>query len=326
MNRAGFFAWLRSLRVPLAVLLGVGALVGLVAETVGPHPLPAGARAPHARAAWALRRAGDAQVRVEGAAGTGVGIGLDSDGDVLAGAWALGVAKTVTVRRADGMRYEARVHGVDARTGLALLVPTGNGTGLGGGSLDSVEQLQPGQKVYALGVRGTARARAGEVRDTRGGEVDSPTVPVVVTDIRACPEDAGGVLADAAGRVVGVLLARSHCAPARALPLSAAHHLAAELKAGGRAMRGWIGLDAADAVGGVGGVQVTRVEPGSPAAQAGLRAGDRLVNLDGLPMQHASELAPRIAESPPGHDAALTVLRDGHTLGVTVIVAVEPGR
>lgn len=321
MNRTGFFAWLRSLRAPFAVLLGVGALVGLVAETVGPHPLPAGARAPHARAAWALRRAGDAQVRVEGAAGTGVGIGLDSDGDVLAGAWALGVAKTVTVRRADGMRYEARVHGVDARTGLALLVATGNGTGLGGGSLDSVEQLQPGQQVYALGVRGAARA--GEVRDTRGGEVDSPTVPVVVTDIRACPEDAGGVLADAAGRVVGVLLARSHCAPARALPLSAAHHLAAELKAGGRAMRGWIGLDAADAVGGV---QVTRVAPGSPAAQAGLRAGDRVVNLDGLPMQRASELVPHIAESPPGHDAALTVLRDGHTLGVTVIVAVEPGR
>lgn len=162
-----------------------------------------------------------------------MGIGLDSDGDVLAGAWALGVAKTVTVRRADGMRYEARVHGVDARTGLALLVPTGNGVGLGGGTLDSVEQLQPGQQVYALGVRGAARG--GEVRDTRGGEVDSPTVPVVVTDIRACPEDAGGVLADAAGRVVGVLLVRSHCAPARALPLSAAHHLAAELKAGGRA-------------------------------------------------------------------------------------------
>lgn len=323
MNTAVFIARLRSWRAPLAVLLGLGALAGLLAESIGPRPLPAGARAPHVQAAWALRRAGNAQVRVEGAAGTGVGVSLDADGDVLAGAWVLGVAKTVTVKRADGMRYQARVHGVDARTGLALLVAGGSGAGPGGGTLDSVEPLQPGQQVYTLGGGGAVHARAGAVLDARGGEAGSPAVPAVLTDIRTCPEDAGGVLADAAGRVVGVLLARAHCAAAQALPLSAARHLAAQLKAGGRAQRGWIGLEVEDAVGGV---QVRRVAADSPAAHAGLRAGDRVVNLDGQPMLRASELAPRIAESPPGHDAALTVLRNGHRLGVTVIVAAEPGR
>ncbi|HQT00609.1 MAG: hypothetical protein B7Y26_00790 [Hydrogenophilales bacterium 16-64-46] len=310
---------LRSLTTPLAVLLGVAALVWLIAETLGPHPLPAGATAPPTRAALALQRAGAAQVRVEGAAGTGVGIVLDASGDVLAGAWAVGDAPTATVQWADRTRRAGRVRGVDVRTGLALIEVADARPR--SGTLDAVEPLQPGQPVYALGARGTPHARSGSVRDARAGLPHSPAVPVVVTGIRVCPEDAGGVLADAAGRVVGVLLARPHCAPALALPLSAAHHLAAELKSSGRAKRGWIGLVAEDAPGGA---IVVRTTPGSPAAQAGVRAGDQVRNLDGAPMPRAAELASRIAESPPGHDAALTVLRDGQSLGITVIVAEEP--
>lgn len=313
--------WLRSLTTPLAVLLGVAALMWLIAETVGPHPLPAGAAAPPTRPALAVQRAEAAQVRVEGAAGTGVGTALDASGDVLVGAWALGDSPTATVQWADGTRRAGRVRGVDARTGLALLAVVN--TRHGSGTLDAVERLHPGQTVYALGVRGRPHALLGSVRDTRAGLPYSPAVPVVVTDIRVCPEDAGGVLADAAGRVVGVLLAAPQCGPARVLPLSAAHHLAAELKSSGRAMRGWIGLVAEDAPGGA---VVIRITPGSPAAQAGVRTGDQVRNLDGTPMPRAAELASRIAESPPGHDAALTVLRDGQSLGITVIVAEEPPR
>lgn len=291
----------------------------LVGTRLGIHPLAAGARAPHTRPAVALQRAAAAQVGVVGALGSGTGVLLDASGDVLAGAWMLGTRPDATLRLADGTQRPARVRGIDARTGLALLVADAP---LGAADmLDAVERLQAGQQVYALGVGGAARAVSGVLRTTPSALPGQLSVPQVASDAVVCPQDAGGVLADTAGRVVGVLLARTGCGPARALPLAAAHHLAAELKSAGRATRGWIGLAGGDTPDGV---RVLRVAAGSPAAQAGIRPGDRVLNLDGLPVRHAAELDPRVAESPPGHDAALTLVRDGHTLGVTVIVAAEP--
>lgn len=311
----------RLLSVPLAVLLGVAGLVWLVGETVRPHAVAPGAAAPHTRAAQALARAAGDQVRVQGVAGSGAGLLLDPVGDVLSGAWMLGQAATATLHRADGTQQAARLRGIDARTGLALL--TADHAWPQTGMLDAVEPLRPGQRVYLLGSGGAVRAQVGSLRQTRVSLPGQAAVPVMTTDIRACPEDAGGVLADQAGRVIGVVLAAPQCGPAQILPLSAARHLAAELKANGRAVRGWIGAEAEDTAAGV---VLRSVRANSPAAQAGLRAGDRLLNLDGVPLRQAAEFAPRIAESSPGHDAALTVLRDGHSLGVTVIVVAEPAR
>ena len=311
-------------RRPLFNLLGVlivAGLVWLVGERLGTHPLPAGETAPPTNAALALKRAGAAQVSVVGTNGIGVGVMLDASGDVLAGRWALGAATTAMLHLDNGAQVPAHVRAADARSGLVLLEAA---TPLpAGGALDAIERLHSGQPVYVLGAGGIRQARAGTLLDTQASRPWLPSLSLLATDVRVCPQDAGGVLADEAGRVVGVLAAREQCGEALALPLSVARHLAAELKAYGRAMRGWIGVTGADAPDGV---RLLAVVAGSPAAVAGLRVGDRVLNIDGVPVRQAAYLVSRVAEMPPGHDAALTVQRDGHTLGVTVMVAAEPVR
>ena len=311
----------RPMRALLAGLLLVAGLVWLVGHRLGTHPLPAGATAPHARTALAIARAGAAQVGVTGAAGSGVGVVLDASGDVLAGAWVLGDARTAQLRLADGTAVPARVRAVDTRAGLALL--EADAPLPANGALDGVERLHPGQPVHTLGAAGSRHAQTGALLDTHASRPWLPAIALLATDLRACPHDAGGVLADEVGRVIGVLSARMQCGEALALPLSVARHLAAELKSNGRAVRGWIGVTGADASDGV---RLLAVADGSPAAVAGLRTGDRVLNIDGVPARQAAYLVSRVAEMPPGHDAALTVQRDGHILGVTVIVAAEPVR
>lgn len=279
----------------------------------GSDTVPAGA--PAVPSAQAIQRAAAAQVRVEAPGGVGSGLRLDDSGDVLAATGVLGGAGTVNVRDALGVQHRARVRGVDPVTGLALLETSA----LAGGPLDfdAVETLRAGQAVYALGADTTARGQVTQAAGTLAGAAD---VAVIVTDARACPEDAGGALADAAGRIVGVLLPLPRCGDAIALPLAAAHRLAAQLKTGGHARRGWIGVTVADTAGGV---RIESVVPDSPAAHAGLRVGDTVIACDGA-LPRAAGFAPRVAAMPPGHDAALTIRRDGHVLGVTVIVAAEP--
>jgi len=74
------------------------------------------------------------------------------------------------------------------------------------------------------------------------------------------------------------------------------------------------------------GALVASVEPGSPAAVAGLKPGDVIRRYDGKAIIDAGDLPPQVAATPPGHDAALEVWRNGKSLGIDITVALLPDR
>lgn len=149
-----------------------------------------------------------------------------------------------------------------------------------------------------------------------------------------------GATANQPGRVVGVnaqIYSRSggYQGVAFAIPIDVAMQVAQQLKADGKVTRGWLGIGIQDLnqelassfrLKEPGGALVASVEPGSPAAIAGLRAGDVIRRYDGKDIVEAGDLPPQIAASRPGHDAALQVWRNGTSLGIDVTVARLPDR
>jgi len=120
-----------------------------------------------------------------------------------------------------------------------------------------------------------------------------------------------------------------------AIPIDVAMRVAAQLKTDGKVTRGWLGVGIQELNQDLAtsfklnepvGALVASVEPGSPAAVAGLKPGDVIRRYDGKAIIEAGDLPPQVALTPPGHDAALEVWRNGRSLGIDITVARLPDR
>jgi serine protease Do len=139
---------------------------------------------------------------------------------------------------------------------------------------------------------------------------------MIQTDASINPGNSGGALVDALGEVIGIntsIFSRSGGSEGLgfAIPIDRALRVAADLMQYGEVRRAWTGVDVeavdADAWGRTRGVQVTSVAPGSPADEAGLKPGDRLVEADG-----------KTLGTPLDFEAVLLDLRAGDPVEITV--------
>jgi serine protease Do len=147
----------------------------------------------------------------------------------------------------------------------------------------------------------------------------------IQTDASINPGNSGGPLFDSRGEVVGMNTAIRAGATGIgfAIPVDAIKEVLPQLRSTGHVERGKLGLafqavtsDIARALGldAPHGALVAEVEPGGPAAKAGLAPGDVVLAVDGAKIRHATDLPREIAEHAPGSEVRLTVLRAGKTL------------
>jgi S1-C subfamily serine protease len=159
-----------------------------------------------------------------------------------------------------------------------------------------------------------------------GGVVSS----AVQTSAPINPGNSGGALADLDGRVVGIpTLAAANPeaggAPAPgigfAIPSNTVRRIADQLIASGHVTnsgRAYLGVRVASSLGATGAL-IAAVDKGTPAARAGLRAGDRIVAVDRKPTLSAEDLATVLAELRPGQSVPVAVLDpSGQRRSVTV--------
>src|SRR5918996_1198521 len=230
--------------------------------------------------------------------GGGSGVVVTADGFMLTSAHV--VAETGRGVRAsflDGRELEADVVGADPLSDLAVLraapgdlVPV---------ELGDAERLRVGQLVVAMGnphgfgssVTAGVVSALGRALPTRAGRIVDN---VIQTDAALNPGNSGGALADGRGRVVGVNTAVAGIGLGLAVPINATtRSIVAALMREGRFRRAYIGIAGgsrplpprvARRLGREAGVEVVDVVAGSPAALAGLRAEDLILDVGGTPV------------------------------------------
>ena len=286
---------------------------------------------------------------------TGVGSGVIYNGagwivtnhHVVAGA----VGGQVSVQLMDGRQLTGHVYGNDTLTDLAIVKV--DATGLPSAQMGDSSTLQPGQLAVAIGSPlGTftnsvtagivsALGRTITVTDEQTGQ------PVVInnliqTDAAINPGNSGGALVDSSGRVIGIntALAQSAQGIGFAIPIDIAKPIMRQAVAGQPIARPWIGVYFTSLNLGnyrqlgqpinygayINSPQASQlaVIPGSPAAKAGLQAGDIITAVDGQRIDDAHPLDEVLVTYAPGDTVQLQILRGGHTETVSLTLGTRP--
>ena len=240
-------------------------------------------------------------------------------------------AEEISIVLADRRRLDAEVVGSDPEADIAVLkvepedlvaVPFGDS-----------DKLKVGDFVVAIGnpfgIGQTATLGIVSALGRTGLGIEGYE-SFIQTDASINPGNSGGALVDQQGRLVGIntaILSRGggNIGIGFAIPVNMARHLIDQLIAYGEVRRGLLGVliqdltpDIAEAmrVEADGGAVISRVVPESPAAEAGLKAGDVILSLDGKAVASSAELRNRIGLMAPGRKVELGVVRKGRRLTV----------
>jgi S1-C subfamily serine protease len=275
-------------------------------------------------------------VRIDaGRGGSATATVWSADGLIVAAHHSVDDDEELTVALASGEVVKAMVVGRDPTTDLVLLraEATGlaapawpDGDGPAAGELVLLLS-RPGRAVRAdLGI--VSRA-AGEWRAPSGGRLER----YLETSLALRPGLSGGLLLAADGAPVGLATAGLLRGLAMAVPVTALRRVLAGLRAGGPVRRGYLGLatipvglpgPAAERAGQGRALLVTGVEPGGPAALAGILLGDALLSAGGQPLAGPHDLASSLEPERVGQATPLRILRAGEPLDVTVTIGPRP--
>ena len=271
------------------------------------------------------------------ASGVGSGFVLTADGYIMTNAHVVDGADEVMVTLADKREFKARTIGADKRTDVAVVKI--EAAGLPAIKVGDVNRLKVGEWVMAIGspfgLENTVTAGIVSAKGRDTGDY----LPFIQTDVAINPGNSGGPLINMRGEVIGInsqIYSRSggFMGISFAIPMDEAIRVSDQLRASGRVSRGRIGVqigtvtkDIAEAVG-LGkpqGALVGGVEDDSPAAKAGVEAGDIILRFDGKPIEKNSDLPRLVGNTKPGTKSTLSVFRRGAQKDLSVTIAeIEP--
>jgi len=267
--------------------------------------------------------------------GGGSGLLITSDGYALTNSHVVHGAIGVEVELGDGRTSLADVVGDDPSTDLALLRVAADELPRALELGDS-NALRVGDAAIAVGCPfGLARTVTMGIVSALGRSLASPTgrriEGVIQTDALLNPGNSGGPLLDADGRVVGVNTALVAGAQGLcfAVPSNTARFVLGEFLRHGRVRRAYLGLHAEEVLlpaaiarrhdlGANRGVLVRVVQDGSPAAAAGLRAGDVLVSFGEGRIETVADLHRLLSGEAIGHAATLRLVRGGELVALEI--------
>ncbi len=271
----------------------------------------------------------------------GSGILISKDGEILTNYHVVRNADAIKVKLADHTEFEARLIGKDNRTDLALIKIRRSGGNLPFARLGSSSHLDVGDWVMAIGNPfGLDHTVTAGIVSAKGRVIGAgPYDNFIQTDASINPGNSGGPLINAAGEVVGVNSAifsqtGGNVGIGFAIPIDLAKKVADQLRKNGKVIRGWLGIRAQDvspqlasSLGIVRGGEmavVTEVTEGSPAAEAGIKSSDIVVEFNGKPVPRSHDFPSVIADTPPGQKVTLKIIREKKEQTVAVKIGELP--
>ena len=289
--------------------------------------------------------------RGPGGSGTGSGEVIKSDGYILTNNHVIAIAAnggSVEVQFSDGQTAPATITGRDPLTDLAVLKVDTSRT-LQVIAMGSSSSVQVGEATVVigapLGLSGTVTSGIVSALDrTIHVPADEDTTALLVgaiqTDASINPGNSGGAMVNCSGQLIGVPTAGA-TVPGEsgggsiglgfAIPVELAQTIADEIIATGSVTHAFFGLGtvpippAAAAQGGVPqGLYVQTVVPGGPSAQAGLRVGDVITQINGQPATSSVQLQELTLTKRPGDTVQLEYWRNGQSATATVTLGAQP--
>ena len=285
------------------------------------------------------------QLPAEQLRGLGSGFIIDKSGLVLTNAHVVDKADRVTVRLKDGRSFDGKVQGIDEVTDLAV-VKINAGNSLPVAPLGSSNSVQVGDWAIAvgnplgfdntvtLGIVSTLKRSSAQVGIT------DKRLDFIQTDAAINPGNSGGPLLNDRGEVIGINTAIRADAMGIgfAIPIDKAKAIALQLQRDGKVAHPYLGVqmatltpelaqqnntdpNSAFAIPEVNGVLVIRVVPNSPAANAGIRRGDVILQVDGQAIATAEQLQNFVENSRLGQALQVRVQRGNQTQQLSVRTA-----
>jgi serine protease DegQ len=269
----------------------------------------------------------------------GSGVIVSPDGLILTNNHVITTADEIEVALADGRKLSAKIVGTDPETDLAVLKV--DAENLPAITFANNEDLKVGDVVLAIGNPfGVGQTVTQGIVSALGrSHLGINTFEnFIQTDASINPGNSGGALIDIEGNLIGInsaIYSRSggSMGIGFAIPVSLAKQVMEQITLTGSVTRGWIGIEAQDMTPELAesfkletteGSLIAGVLRDSPAQAAGLKAGDILVSINGMPVTDSASMLNLIAVLKPTEKASLGIVRNGQTMQVDLIVGKRP--
>jgi putative serine protease PepD len=272
-------------------------------------------------------------VEVSSARGQGSGFVYDANGHVLTNQHVVSGASSLTVRLWNGKTFDAQVVGTDASTDLAVIKISAPASELFPLTIGDSGKVVVGDDVVAIGspfgleetvTSGIVSALHREMRSPNGFAIDDS----IQTDAAINHGNSGGPLLNGQGKVVGINSQIESDSGGSdgvgfAIPSNTVRSIASQLISNGKAQHAFLGVLLRDSSTGRG-ATIAQVRAGTPAAAAGLRAGDTVTAVAARSIASASELRSAINAHRPGDRVSITYTRGGKSHTASVKLASRP--
>ncbi|MGW8324161.1 MAG: DegQ family serine endoprotease [Desulfobacterales bacterium] len=263
----------------------------------------------------------------------GSGFIIDKDGYIVTNNHVIADADEIKVKLNSGKEYDAKIIGRDPSTDIALIKIKADSS-YSVVKLGDSDALKVGEWVVAIGSPfGLEHTVTAGIVSAKGRVIGSgPYDDFIQTDASINPGNSGGPLINMKGNVIGINTAiiASGQGIGFAVPVNMAKDVIKQLKEQGEVTRGWLGVGIQDindemadyyGIKDKEGVLVSKVFPGDPADEAGIKTKDIITEVNGQKIKSSHELTRIIADFHVGEKVKIKVLRDGKEKTFTVKIA-----
>ncbi len=268
--------------------------------------------------------------------GEGSGVIVDAKGYILTNYHVVAGAEKISIHLFDGRELKGTVRGTDSKTDLAVVHV--EAADLPGATLGDSDKLQVGEWAIAVGSPfGLEETVTVGVISAKGrsGLGTGTYEDFIQTDASINPGNSGGPLVNIDGEVIGInaMIIQPGQGIGFAIPINLAKTIMVELIKTGKVIRPWVGIGLQDITSDLmkffnlkekAGALISQVYSASPAEKAGLKAGDAVIEIDGVKVTNSQDVVREVLKKQVGQKVNFVIFREGKRTEVSLTTAQMP--